>query len=152
MAKVGDLQIDLSDMASFLVDVETTRGLQSEKEGLAEAQAELYGNQAEFGAAAKISDEEILAIREIDAKIKRIDEVFPAIDKIRERLIESRAVLDDKREKAIHAVADIVDLVGKTRPEVLAQYQRVRRYRSATALKGVKTREKKESEEKKDPT
>lgn len=147
MGKVGDLQVDLSAMASFLVDVETTRGLQSEKEGLAETQAELYGNQKEFGAAAKISDAEIQELQTFDAQIQQIDEALPIVEKLLEMLTESRAVLDDKREKQLHSIAELVDTTSKKNPDLLARYQRIRRYRSATALKGVKTREKNKEKE-----
>jgi hypothetical protein len=145
MGRVGDLQVDLRAMASFLVDVETTRGLQSEKEGLAEVQAELYGNQQEFGAAAKINDEEIKELQTYDAQIQQIDEALPIVEKLLEKLQESRAVLDDKRERQLHSIAELVDITSKKNPDLLAKYERVRRYRSATALKGVKTREKKNS-------
>jgi hypothetical protein len=55
---------------------------------------------------------------------------------------ETRALLEDKRQRKIFNVAVSVERREKEDPELLAKYEKTRAYRSAIAYKAAKTRKK----------
>ena len=58
-------------------------------------------------------------------------------------LEETRAMLEDQRQRAAHGFARSVEDRATTRDDgelLLARYQKTRVYRSAIALKGIRTR------------
>ncbi len=62
-----------------------------------------------------------------------------------EILEETRAKEDDQRQRQVGAFAEAVDRRVKANGDttLLAKYEKTRSYRSAVAMKGVKTRSKK---------
>lgn len=138
--KVGDLTMNFSHM-TYLIDVETTQGLQTEKEGLHEVLAEIRGNQKEYGALARITDQDIAELDEIERQIQEIDESLPSVEKLQEMMKETRKVLVDRRERKIHKIANLVDNEMKEKPELGAKYQRTRKYRSLRGRKAAQTRQ-----------
>jgi hypothetical protein len=146
--KVGDLKIDLSAL-TYLKDIPPggLRGLQSEKDGLSEALAEIEGNQKEFGALAKITQEEINEVLSFGAKLGQLDDARPVVAKLLEMIDETRAVLVDRRERRLHSMAKMVDVQTNDHPELPAKYETLRRYRSATGVKAAQTRAKNAAEE-----
>lgn len=144
MAKVGDLLLDITHMESFLEDLPegATVGLMPEKEELTETLNELYANQEAYGAEAGIDESDLAFVKERTAQIEKIDEALEVHAKMGELMLETRAKRVHEREEKLHALARVVEsrAESKKNPELLARYQGLRRYRSATALKGVKTR------------
>ena len=59
-----------------------------------------------------------------------------------ELIEETRAVLDDSVQRRIAMIASLIENRAKMMrtDELIAKYARTREYRSATALKGVRTR------------
>ena len=62
------------------------------------------------------------------------------MEKFLEVMQETRAVLEDKRQRIIYNVASSVDRREKETPGLQAKYEKTRAYRSAIAKKAVKTR------------
>jgi hypothetical protein len=80
-------------------------------------------------------------------RIAKIDALLPAARKLVELLEETRAVLDDRRQRQMSAIATAAEGRAKVlrKPELLAKYEKTRAYRSAGAMKGVRTRRRNES-------
>jgi hypothetical protein len=116
------------------------QGLLFTHEDFSKACDEVFSAHAQYGATAGIPDGDIKDLTEANARIARIDAFLPAYLKAAEVLTETRAKLDDKRQRLILDAANSVDRrAGKT-PVLLAKYEKTRAYRSAIALKGVKTK------------
>jgi hypothetical protein len=142
------LKIDVSAMASYLVDLppNATVGMRTEQDGYDEAVLEIKSNQAQYGEAAGVTATDIQTLILVDAQIAEVDAQLPAAAKIVEILTETRAALDDKRQRLVSAIAQSAETRAKANntPVLLAKYERTRAYRSAIAEKGAKTRRKKE--------
>jgi len=143
---VGDLHIDASVLAPHIVDLPPgdMQGLRIEKEGLATVIAEINANQAACGDKAGITQGDFSDFTTAHDAITKIDSFLAPARKLVELLEETRASLVDQRERLIHAFAKSVDGRAKTKggAELLAKYEKTRAYRSLTADKAVKTREK----------
>ncbi|MDI3288293.1 hypothetical protein [Polyangium sp. 15x6] len=141
---VGSLVLDCSKHASFLIDLphRALRGLLVERPGFSEAVSEVVANQASVGPKAGVTQDDIDAILVDNAHIADIDAVLPAARKLVELLEESRAHYDDDRQRRIHAIANLIEGRARTTgiAELLAKYDKTRAYRSATGVKGAKTR------------
>jgi hypothetical protein len=143
---IGDLHIDASDLAAYIVDLApgAMQGLRIEKEGLPGAIAEIMSNQALYGDKAGITQGDISELTSTEDRIHQIDTFLGPARKLVEMLDETRALLGDQRERLINAFARSVDGRAKTQggAELLARYEQTRAYRSLTANKAAKTREK----------
>lgn len=145
-AAIGALAIDCSPLAPFLVDLPRggMRGLRVEHEGFAAAVAEVVAHQATVGVKAGIPQADVDLILLTNDHIAQIDAFLPAAKKLVEILEETRAKLDDQRQRQVHAIAGMVE--GRVRAtgdtELLAKYEKARAYRSAIAVKAAKTRKK----------
>ncbi|MRG96741.1 hypothetical protein [Polyangium spumosum] len=137
---------DCTALAPFLVDLPegARRGMRSEQEGFFDVVSEIHTNQAALGDKAGITKADFDAFQESNTRVAMIDAHLPAIKKLVERMEETRALEDDKRQRLAHAFADSVDRRARTMGDknLLAKYERTRKYRSAIALKAVKTRAK----------
>lgn len=144
---IGSLSIDCTALASFLVDLPPggMRGFLSEQPGYAEAIAEILANQATLGAKAGIQPTEITSLVAKNEKIAEIDAVLPATQKLLEMLIETRAMLDNERQREVYAIAAAIEAKSKgtTGATLRAKYEKTRAYRSAIGVKAAKTRKKK---------
>lgn len=145
--RVGDLKIDLSAL-TYLKDLPSggLRGLQPEKDGINEALTEVFANQETYGATAKITEEELKELQDLTTKIDQLDDAHPAVEKLLEMIEETRAILVDRREKRLHSMAKMIDILASDHPELAARYERLRRYRSAKARKAAQTRARKAAE------
>ncbi|UQA61079.1 hypothetical protein [Polyangium aurulentum] len=145
-AAIGALAIDCSSLASFLVDLPPggMRGLRVEHEGFQAAVAEVVDHQFTFGTKAGIPQSDVDLILLMNERIAHLDAFLPAAKKLVEMLEETRAKLDDQRQRQLHAIAGMVE--GRVRAtgdtELLAKYEKARAYRSAIAVKAAKTRKK----------
>lgn len=140
----GALSVDASDMQPDLVDLaERERlGLRSTQPGFAEAQAEIEFNQPTLGGRGGITDFVFQQLRHSSACIKKIDEQLPAVQKLLEILVESRAWHDDRRQRLVSGIAKSVEAQAAALGdhELLAKYQFTREYRSSIARKAARTR------------
>jgi hypothetical protein len=141
---VGELVFDGSEFNAYVVDLPqgACRGKLTAREGFEEACKELFANQADHGTRAGITADDATDLAAANERIARIDAFLPALLKAAELLTETRYMLDDKRQQILFNAAQSVDRRGKQHPELVAKYQRVREYRSASARKAVKTRRK----------
>jgi hypothetical protein len=123
------------------------QGLRIEKEGLAEVIAEINANQATWGDKAGVTQGDYSDFTATNDYIAKIDSFLGPARKLVELLEETRAFLVDQRERVIHAFAKSVDGRAKTKggADVLAKYEKTRIYRSLTADKAAKTREKRKA-------
>ncbi|MDI3284572.1 hypothetical protein [Polyangium sp. 15x6] len=137
---------DCTALAPFLADLSegARRGMRSEQEGFPEVVSEILTNQAILGDKAGITKSDIEAFHESNQRVTMIDARLPAIKKLVEMMEETRALEDDKRQRLVYAFADSIERRAKTTGDktLLAKYERTRKYRSAIAMKGVKTRSK----------
>lgn len=138
---VGELSVDATDL-TFLVDLDRGArvGLRAAQPGFEDALREIRANH-EHGAGVvpeTIHSELML----VDERIAQIDSKLPAARKLTELLEETRATLEDRRQRLISAVAAVVDAHAKAFGDttLLARYEKTRAYRSAGALKAVRSR------------
>jgi len=146
---VGSLKIDVTSMAAFLKDLPPngTLGMRTQQDGYPEVLLEIKSNQAEYGDAAGITATDYQTLITTDEQVEQIVAHLPAAMKLVEILVESKAALDDKRQRMISAIAKGAEERAKFAPDgpvLLAKYEKTREYRSAIAEKGAKTRKKNE--------
>jgi hypothetical protein len=147
---VGSLKIDVSALAAFLTDLPPngTLGMRTQQDGYDEVILEIKSNQAEYGDAAGITATDLKNLLTADEQYAQIVAQLPAAMKIVEILTESKAAIDDKRQRMISAIAQSAESRAKANgngPTLLAKYEKTRAYRSAIAEKGAKTRRKNEA-------
>jgi len=141
------LVTDCTDMASFLVDLPPggRRGMVCEQDGFSDVIAEIEANQDQLGEIAGITKTDFESFQASNQRVAMIDARLPMLKKLVEILEETRAKEDDKRQRQANGFAESVDRRAKTIGDasLLAKYEKTRTYRSAIAMKGVKTRTKK---------
>ncbi len=137
---------DCTALAPFLVDLPPggRRGMCSEQEGFSEVVGEILTNQAALGDTAGITKADFDSFQESNLRVAMIDARLPALKKLVEKMEETRALEDDKRQRQVNAFADSIERRARTTGDksLLAKYETTRKYRSAVAMKGVKTRAK----------
>lgn len=142
----GTLLIDCTPLAGVLKDLPPRGmvGMRSEQPGYRDVVVEITSNQSTVGIKAGVLQEDVDAIVEADRQIEQIDAYLPALRKLVQMLVETRAVLDDERHKRISAIVKTIDVRTQIKgsDELLAKYEKTRKYRSAIAMKGVQTRRK----------
>ena len=139
---LGAFHIDGTEFEVYAEDLPPggLLGFKSTHEGFIEAAQELVTAHPAHGRAAGISDGDITDLAEINERIARIDVFLPAYAKAAEVLTETRAKLDDKRERILLNAAKSVDRRAGQTPTLLAKYEKTREYRSAIAKKALKTK------------
>jgi hypothetical protein len=147
--ELNTLLIDATPLAEFIVDLPPggKLGLQTQQHGYGEAAAEIVSNQAAWGDQAGITAGDFEQLTLANDRIAKIDALLPAARKMVELLEETRAVLDDRRQRQISAIANAAEGRAKVlrKPELLAKYEKTRAYRSAGAMKAARTRRRNES-------
>jgi hypothetical protein len=141
----GDLIIDASSMASYLIDLEdgATQGMRREQPGMVDVIQEVSANQKLWGAKAGVTVDEATELVTSTAQITQIRAYRPAVAKLLEMLDETEAKLDDRRDTLIRIIAESVDAKAKSvGPDLFAKYEKTRTYRSAVGNKAAKTRKK----------
>jgi len=116
----------------------------SEQEGFLAVVTEILSNQAAVGDKAGITHSDFEAFQQSNQRVAMIDARLPALRKLVEMMEETRALEDDKRQRQVNAFADSLERRARMAGDqtLLARYERTRKYRSAIAMKGVKTRTK----------
>jgi hypothetical protein len=140
---IGEQSIDATDL-TFLVDLEpgARLRLRSSPPGIREAIDEIKANQIVNRGASVVPEQLYREILLVEERIAQIDAKLPAVHKLGEMMEETRAVLDDQRERLVGAVASITDAQAKAFGDngILARYEKTRGYRSAIAVKAARTR------------
>lgn len=146
----GSFNIDGSEFNEYGEDLGPgeCQGYQATREGYSEVYVEILANHALYGAKAGIPDADVTDMTTANERIARIDLFLPAYLKAAEILTETRAKIDDQRQRIALNSAASVDRRSGQHPELLAKYQKTREYRSAIAKKAAKTRAKNAAEAK----
>lgn len=143
----GELVIDVTALKGFLVDLPpgAMQGMRTEQDGWADVVAEIVGNQAEHGDAAGITATDFARFQTLNEQYAQLVAYLPAVEKLVEILQESRANIDNQRQRLASAFAQSAELRAKASggdTTLLAKYAKTRAYRSAVAEKGARTRRK----------
>ncbi|MRG94696.1 hypothetical protein [Polyangium spumosum] len=141
---------DCTALAPFLVDLASgeRRGFCTEQDGFSEVVSEILTNQAALGDIAGITKSDFESFQQSNSRVAMIDAHLPALKKLVEVMEETRALEDDKRQRQVNAFAVAIERRARTtrNESLLAKYEKTRKYRSALAMKGLKTRKKKLAE------
>jgi hypothetical protein len=143
--ELGEVVLNGSEFVPYLKDLSPgeMQGMLTARPGLAEVLLEILSNQSSWGGKAGVTADEFAELEQLNARIARLDVFLRPAQKFAEMLCETRYALEDRRQHVILDIAASVDRRGKHEPELLARYGKTRQYRSASALKGVKTRRRK---------
>jgi hypothetical protein len=150
-----NLVSDLRGISGILVDLPegALSRLRKEKDNFSEVEDEIVANQAEWGVRGGVTEADVLAVTQATKNIEQIDTALFRAEKQVEILRESRAQQVHLRELKTSQINEKVELNAKHNndQDLLAKYEKGRKYRSQSALKGVKTRQKnKETAEEKE--
>jgi hypothetical protein len=145
--KPGDLAIDASPIKEDLITVPPGElaGIRTEQDGYDDAEVEMVSNQEEFGEMAGIPGSDITELQTLTAKIKRLRTYRRALDRLSQIVSESERFHDNRRHQIISSSASAVDKRSRRAGYrmLLKKYEKTRSYRSASAEKGVRTRQRK---------
>ena len=121
-----------------------------EQRGLEDVFQEIFGNQLTVGTRAGVTAEDITALQTSNEQIEIVRRYLGTARKLVEVLEYTQADLDETRHKRIHTIATAVDRRSQIpgNEELTLRYEKTRAYRSATALKAVKTRRRRNEESK----
>jgi hypothetical protein len=143
--KLKQLMLDATPLASFLIDLPAgaRQRLRTAQPGFPKAMGEIVTHQDTLGERAGITAHDFQELLTAHERIEQIDALLPSALKLVEVLEESRAVLDDKRQRYVSAFAKSVEMRAKALgdEELLAKYEQTRLYRSSIARKAVRTRQ-----------
>lgn len=143
----GALVIDVSTLASYLIDLPAgaMQGMRTAQDGWDGVVAEVGANQAENGEAAGITATDFARFQTLNEQYAQVVAYLPAAEKLVEILQESKANIDNQRQRLASAFAQSVEMRAKASSDskLLAKYEKTRAYRSAIADKAAKTRRKK---------
>jgi hypothetical protein len=142
--KIGDLKVDATAIADYAVDLEVGDlvGIRREQPGLDEVLEEILNNHAIYGARGGVTDEDIRRLGLLNSRVDETRTYLKPGRKMVEILEETEAHNDDARHTLISAIASSVERRAKLpgNEDLLGRYEKTRNYRSATAIKAVKTR------------
>lgn len=145
-----ELSVDATDL-TFLVDIEpgARLGLRSAQPGFDQVVKEIKANQIVKNGASVIPDATYQELMLAEERIALIDAKLPAAHKLFEMMEETRALLDDQRQRVVSAIASMAEAQAKAFGDsgILARYAKTRAYRSAAALKAARTRRRNQEEE-----
>lgn len=141
----GDLSIDAEEIRDIVIDLApgATQGWRREQDGFDDVVQEIFANQAAYGSRAGITEADVQSFATNNTNIARVRKYRGAVEKLAEILAETEAAFDEDRHRQISTFATAVEQRAKQKgnEDLLARYQKTREYRSAAALKGLKTRE-----------
>jgi len=140
----GALMVDATPVAPYAVDLSVgdKKGYRREKSGFSDAADEARSNQKNFGARAGIVQTDLERLDLLTARIAETRSYLGPARKMVEILEETEAAHDEERHALISTMATTIETRAKLpgNEDLLARYEALRKYRSATALKGAKTR------------
>jgi hypothetical protein len=103
---------------------------------------EIVANQEQWGARAGIPDSDVEFLQLTQQRIAIVDRHLPSMRKALEILEDTRAHLDDQRQRRVFMIAKSVEARGELaeNADLLAKYATTREYRSAVGYKAARTR------------
>lgn len=142
---MGEQVFDGSEF-NYLLDPspEQKVGLMTMQPGFDEVQGEVASNMVAWAAKAGMTQDDIDALALLDDRIARISVFAGPVRKFYERLVETRAILEDQRQRIVLNLGASVARRGKQSKDLLGKYQKTCAYRSANAKKAARTRRKQE--------
>jgi hypothetical protein len=147
---IGELSIDATEL-TFLVDLEPGARLRLRvaQPGIEAVIEEIKANQIVNGGADVVSETMYRELVLVEERMGQIDAKLPAARKLVEMMEETRALLDDQRQRLVSAVATVAEAQAKAfgDSDTLARYEKTRAYRSAIALKAARTRRRNQDDE-----
>lgn len=113
-----------------------------ERPGLPEVLKEIYDNQEDLGARAGVTAQDILALQTADVQLTTTREYLGTVRQLAGILEYTEADVDEGRHRRINAIAIAVDrrLQEAGNEDLALRYAKTRAYRSAIAVKAVRTR------------
>lgn len=147
---IGDQVFDGSEF-NYLLDPSPDQkaGLMTVQPGFDEVQGEVAANMAAWAAKAGMTQDDIDTLVVLNARIARISVFAGPIRKFYEQLVETRAILEDERQRIILNLGASVVRRGKKNKDLLGKYQKTCAYRSANAKKAAQARRKQQAAAKK---
>lgn len=143
---VGSLVVDARVLKDVVVDLPrgAMQGMRTEQPGYEDVVLEIVSNLRALGVESGVAEELVDRLLNFDQQVALIDQILPAALKLVEILGETRAHVDDQRQRLVRAIAEIVEAHAKAmqNPSLLAKYEKTRSYRSASGIKAAKTRNK----------
>src|SRR5690606_3031096 len=105
-APVGSLAIDCTEMESFLVDLPPggATGFLPLQQGFDEVVGEILANQRALGERAGVTSHDIEGLETFNRQIDMIETRLPAVLKLAEILQETRAKLENQRQRLVFAI------------------------------------------------
>jgi hypothetical protein len=138
--------VDATRVAPYAVDLSVgdQKGFRREQDGFSDAVDEIRSNQKEFGARAGIVQADLDRLELLTAQVNETRGFLGPARKMVEILEETEASRDDERHGLMSTMAGTIELRAKLpgNEDLLARYETLRKYRSASAIKGVKTKRK----------
>ena len=142
----GALMVDATAVAPYAVDlaVGDQKGFRREQPGLPDVLDEIRSNQKDFGARAGIAQADVDRLDLLTGRVNETRGFLGPTRKMVEILEETEASQDDERHGLMSTMATTIEARAKLpgNEDLLARYETLRRYRSASAVKGVKTKRK----------
>jgi len=119
-----------------------------ERPGLPEVLKEIYDNQEDLGARAGVTAEDILALQTADLQIAATRQHLGTTRQLIGVLEYTEADVDEGRHRRINTIATAVDrrLQEPGNEDLALRYAKTRAYRSAVAVKAVRTRRRRTQE------
>jgi hypothetical protein len=140
----GDFHIDASLIAAFAAYLKEgeLQGKRREQRGLDDVIREILSNHAIHGARAGVTDEDIRSLQASNERIEMVRAYLGPVRRLVEILEGTEGEEDDKRHRVINAIATAVDrrAVVRGNEDLVSRYSKTREYRSAIAVKAVRTR------------
>lgn len=140
------LSIDVSQLASMLVQLVSRQGMQATNDGYGEVEQEIRDNHEAWGAKAGVTSEDLATLDECDLTIASVDRYLPTIANLYEVMLDTRYNADDRRQRTVLNIAKSVDRRIRKTPSLETLYAKTRAYRSAVAKKALRTRRRNEAE------
>jgi hypothetical protein len=140
----GDVHLDGEEFRPYIEDLPPggLQGMLTAQPNFIDVLKEILANQALYGAKAGVTADDFADLETTNARITRLDVFIRPAQKFVEMLIETRYLLEDRRQRLALNIAQSVDRRALRDPQLLAKYEKTRAYRSAAAKKGLKTRRK----------
>lgn len=141
----GPVQVDLSALAGFLVDLPpgATQRLRREREGIQGVTDELASAMPKHGSAAGITTELYGRFTACNEDLAKLRAARVVVDKLAEVLRESEVHKEDTREGLLSMMCKAVKSAAQhDNPAIVAPFERTLKYNAQTAEKAVRTRRK----------
>lgn len=142
----NDLFIDARAFESFLTDMPPDwerRGLLRRRSEFGEVWQEIQDHQASMGERAGITARDYQELCTAEEQFQQIAALLPAARKLLELLEENALRLDDRIQRMVKGLGAAIEIRADAMDdrELVARYEKTCAYRSATQVRGARTRQ-----------